>query len=162
MQGLRPGRTVSQKTNIRPPNHAGANPDSEIGREFGWAIIPLTLRTRWLKNGSPSMRITFVLMAALVAMLGVGCCSVTAPPGSASRRDAALRQELLSMVDADQRVRQGFGSQMEPEKVARMQAVDAKHTARMKAIIAEHGWPGRSLVGEEGAHAAWLLVQHAA
>jgi hypothetical protein len=107
------------------------------------------------------MRITFVLMAALVAMLGVGCCSVTAPPGSASRRDAALRQELLSMVDADQRVRQGFGSQMEPEKVARMQAVDAKHTARMKAIIAEHGWPGRSLVGEEGAHAAWLLVQHA-
>jgi len=50
---------------------------------------------------------------------------------------------------------------MEPEKVARMQAVDAKHTARMKAIIAEHGWPGRSLVGEDGAGAAWLLVQHA-
>jgi hypothetical protein len=65
------------------------------------------------------------------------------------------------MVDADQRVRQGFGSQMEPEQVARMQAVDAKHTARMKAIIAEHGWPGRSLVGEDGAHAAWLLAQHA-
>ena len=65
------------------------------------------------------------------------------------------------MVDADQRVRQGFGSQMEPEKVARMQAVDAKHTVRMKAIIVEHGWPGRSLVGEDGAHAAWLLVQHA-
>ena len=65
------------------------------------------------------------------------------------------------MVDADQRVRQGFGSKMEPEKVARIQAVDAKHTARMKAIIVEHGWPGRSLVGEDGADAAWLLVQHA-
>jgi len=107
------------------------------------------------------MRITFIMVAALVAALGVGCGSVTAPHGSASRRDSALRRELLSMVDADQQVRQGFGSQMEPEKVARMQAVDAKHTARMKAIIVEHGWPGRSLVGEDGAHAAWLLVQHA-
>jgi hypothetical protein len=42
-----------------------------------------------------------------------------------------------------------------------MQAVDAKHTTRMKEIIAKHGWPGRSLVGDDGAHAAWLLVQHA-
>ena len=65
------------------------------------------------------------------------------------------------MADADQRVRQGFGSQMDAGKVARMQAVDTKHTARMKAIIGEHGWPGHSLVGEDGAHAAWLLVQHA-
>jgi len=24
------------------------------------------------------------------------------------------------------------------------------------------GWPGRTLVGEDGAHAAWLLAQHAA
>lgn len=65
------------------------------------------------------------------------------------------------MVDADQRVREGFGSQMTPEQVAEMQAVDARHTARMKAILREHGWPGRSLVGDDGAHAAWLLVQHA-
>jgi hypothetical protein len=31
----------------------------------------------------------------------------------------------------------------------------------MKVIIQQHGWPGRSLVGYDGAHAAWLLVQHA-
>ena len=42
-----------------------------------------------------------------------------------------------------------------------MQAADAKHTAKMKAIVVQHGWPGRSLVGDDGAHAAWLLVQHA-
>src|SRR5689334_25247508 len=99
------------------------------------------------------MRITLVMIAALVAALGAGCRSVTAPPGSASCRDSALRRELLSMVDGDQSVRQGFGSQMEPEQVARMQAVDAKRTARMKAIIAEHGWPGRYLVGHDCAHA---------
>jgi hypothetical protein len=28
-------------------------------------------------------------------------------------------------------------------------------------ILDEHGWPGWSLVGEDGAHAAWLLIQHA-
>ncbi|MHC1767407.1 MAG: DUF6624 domain-containing protein [Verrucomicrobiia bacterium] len=107
------------------------------------------------------MRIIFVTMAALVVVLGIGCSSATAPRGSGSRGNSALRRELLGMVDVDQRVRQGFGSQMDPEKVTQMQAVDTKHTARMKAVIAEHGWPGRSLVGDDGAHAAWLLVQHA-
>jgi hypothetical protein len=31
----------------------------------------------------------------------------------------------------------------------------------MRELVAEHGWPGRTLVGEDGAHAAWLLAQHA-
>jgi len=107
------------------------------------------------------MRTTLVMIALLVAVLGVGCSSVTAPRGSESRRDSALRLELITMADADQRVREGLGAKMEPEKLAAMQAVDAQHTARMQAIILEHGWPRRSLVGEDGAHAAWLLVQHA-
>jgi hypothetical protein len=28
-------------------------------------------------------------------------------------------------------------------------------------MIAADGWPGKTMVGEDGAHAAWLLVQHA-
>src|SRR5436190_4620752 len=107
------------------------------------------------------MRVILILIAALVAVGGVGCSSVTAPHGSASHPDSALRRELLAMVDADQRVREGFSLQMEPEKVAEMRAIDAEHTARMKAVVAQHGWPGRSLVGDDGTHAAWLLVQHA-
>jgi len=101
-----------------------------------------------------------ILITALVVLAGVGCSSVT-PHGGASARDPALARELLTMVDADQRAREGFSLQMDPEKVAAIQAIDAKHTARMKAIVAQHGWPGRSLVGDEAAHAAWLLVQHA-
>ena len=50
---------------------------------------------------------------------------------------------------------------MTDEQAAEMQRVDAKHTARMKNIIKQHGWPGHSLVDKDGAHAAWLLVQHA-
>lgn len=43
----------------------------------------------------------------------------------------------------------------------RMLSTDAENTKRLQAIVAEHGWPNRELVGQEGAHAAWLLVQHA-
>jgi hypothetical protein len=28
-------------------------------------------------------------------------------------------------------------------------------------VVAERGWPGSSLVGVDGAHAMWLMVQHA-
>jgi hypothetical protein len=107
------------------------------------------------------MRIVLVIIAAFLAGVGFGCSSVIAPRGGASPRESALRRELLAMVDADQRVREGFGSQMTIEQIAQMQAVDTKHTARMITIIDQHGWPGRSLVGDDGAHAAWLLVQHA-
>lgn len=39
--------------------------------------------------------------------------------------------------------------------------VDRENTARIKELVNSFGWPGKSLVGEDGAHAAWLLVQHA-
>jgi Family of unknown function (DUF6624) len=48
------------------------------------------------------------------------------------------------------------------ESVARVLAsVDADNLAWLKDVIAEVGWPGRSMVGKDGAHAAWLLAQHA-
>lgn len=42
----------------------------------------------------------------------------------------------------------------------RMEAVHRRNAARLREIIADHGWPGRSLVDEDGAHAAWLILQH--
>lgn len=39
--------------------------------------------------------------------------------------------------------------------------VDADNLAWLKEVVAEVGWPGQSMVGEDGAHAAWLLAQHA-
>src|SRR5262249_37440694 len=39
--------------------------------------------------------------------------------------------------------------------------IDRLNTNRLKEIIDKHGWPGQTLVGKDGAHAAWLLVQHA-
>lgn len=107
------------------------------------------------------MQITSAIGAVLLTLTTIGCSSLGPASHSPRLPNAALRSELLAMEDLDQRVRQDVSSQIAPEKVAEMQAVDAKHTIRMKEIIARYGWPGRSLVGDDGAHAAWLLVQHA-
>jgi hypothetical protein len=94
----------------------------------------------------------------------------------------SLRQELLAMEKEDQQVRAavlkalgekgispGDGQPItDPallkiflEQSGKMAAVDQKNRARLKVVVDRHGWPGKSLVGRDGAHAAWLLVQHA-
>ena len=82
-----------------------------------------------------------------------------------SIRFPEVRAELLQMADEDQRARfawiaeeRNSGSNDLFQAVAQ---IDEKNTARLKSLVAEHGWLGKSLVGEDGAHAAWLLVQHA-
>lgn len=78
-------------------------------------------------------------------------------------QEPALRDELLALVEEDQAARNAWidAGSTDPAVLERVRASDRKTTARMKEVIAKHGWPGKSLVGEEGAHAAWLLVQHA-
>jgi hypothetical protein len=39
--------------------------------------------------------------------------------------------------------------------------LDRRNAKRLDEIVDAHGWPGKSLVGEDGAHAAWLIAQHA-
>lgn len=56
------------------------------------------------------------------------------------------------MVEEDQAMRRE--KKFDPE-------VDRENTERIKEIIREYGWPGEALIGKEGAHGAWLLVQHA-
>ncbi len=97
-------------------------------------------------------------------------------------KEASLRRELLAMVNEDQQVRVAMlkalgekGIALEDgkaitdpallkivlEQIGKMAAVDQKNRARLKEVVDKHGWPGKSLVGKDGAHAAWLLVQHA-
>jgi hypothetical protein len=75
-----------------------------------------------------------------------------------------LRAELIEMRDEDQRLRwralEADGESAAAAWAAVSEA-DRRHTTRMREILAEYGWPGRTLVGVDGAHAAWLLVQHA-
>ncbi len=76
--------------------------------------------------------------------------------------DPALRRELLAMVEVDQKARNAATENWTDKALHdEVMAVDRKNTARMKEIVAQKGWPTKALVGSDGAHAAWLLVQHA-
>jgi hypothetical protein len=76
--------------------------------------------------------------------------------------DDQLRRELLSMREADLRLRDEIveGSSSFAGYHPQMEELHRRNATRLKEIIAEHGWPGRSLVGEDGAMAAWFIAQH--
>jgi DNA-directed RNA polymerase subunit RPC12/RpoP len=67
-----------------------------------------------------------------------------------------LRSELLHRAEKDQAAR----GEQEPDAET-LTLVDGENLAWLRDLIAEVGWPGRSMAGEDGAHAAWLLAQHA-
>ncbi|HTT51102.1 MAG TPA: DUF6624 domain-containing protein [Streptosporangiaceae bacterium] len=73
-----------------------------------------------------------------------------------------LRTELLERAGRDQTARKSLPPAHRAEQWDQVVApIDRANTARMRQIVAEHGWPGYALAGPDGAHAAWLLVQHA-
>jgi hypothetical protein len=71
----------------------------------------------------------------------------------------ALRAELLRRRDADQAARAAFDGTAEEK--ARIIAHDDANTAWLRTVIERIGWPGRAAAGDDGAHAAWLIAQHA-
>ena len=79
--------------------------------------------------------------------------------------DEELRAELLARCEEDQRVRRkaavsGSGPPSQ-DLLAEWHSIDEGNTQWLAALVDRLGWPGRTLVGEDGAHAAWLLAQHA-
>jgi uncharacterized protein DUF6624 len=73
-----------------------------------------------------------------------------------------LRQELLQMAHDDQQAI--LEVEADPGNAAiqsRWRGMPERNVARLKEVVAQYGWPGRSLVGQDGAHAAWLIAQHA-
>jgi hypothetical protein len=84
--------------------------------------------------------------------------------------DKPLRGELLDLVARDQQNREGIdsviaaagaGSRQGDSALKAMTAADAPLLGRLSEIVKDRGWPGRTLVGDDGAHAAWLILQHA-
>jgi Sulfotransferase family len=70
-----------------------------------------------------------------------------------------LRAELLRRRDRDQAARTAFAGA--PGDKARIIAMDDANTAWLRTVVDRVGWPGRTLVGSDGAHAAWIIAQHA-
>lgn len=76
--------------------------------------------------------------------------------------NSQVRAELIRRAQRDQDARHALGDPPTSEQWDAVKAVDADNSPWLEGIIAEHGWPGAELVGEDGAHAAWLIAQHAA
>jgi hypothetical protein len=73
-----------------------------------------------------------------------------------------LHAELLERAARDQAARRSLpprGSHEEWQAI--VAPVDEANTAWLRGVVTAHGWPGHALAGKDGAHAAWLLVQHA-
>ncbi|MFT3695079.1 MAG: hypothetical protein QM831_18220 [Kofleriaceae bacterium] len=80
----------------------------------------------------------------------------------ASIAEPKLREELHALVDVDQKARFAAIAAKDDHALAeKVDESDRHSTQRMHEIIAQYGWPGKKLVGDDGAHDAWLLVQHA-
>ena len=95
---------------------------------------------------------------------------VLAATASLGQTNAALRQELLQLREADQAGRVHLNEAMRehgpnsPEVFAlweEQERLDSRNLERLREIVSEHGWPGRSMVGHDGAGTAWLILQHA-
>lgn len=78
--------------------------------------------------------------------------------GSGVKGNQTLLKDLLERRDSDQAARSTIDSR---EAFARILQIDDDNAAWLATVVDTVGWPGRTLVGDEGAHAAWLLAQHA-
>ncbi|NHF65314.1 DUF6624 domain-containing protein [Xanthomonas hortorum] len=85
--------------------------------------------------------------------------------------NAAYREQLLALADADQKIRQqirgAFTVQQlqanqgaAKEMATRLVASQRENQAALSSLIEKFGFPHVALVGEDGAHAGFLVAQH--
>jgi hypothetical protein len=108
----------------------------------------------------------FQVVGALALFLSSGLSAEQPTQENKSKRPAVadenLRQELLDRMEKDQVIRrEAMKHNPGLAEFVKMMQIDHENTKWLKTIIERQGWPGKVLVGEDGAHAAWLLVQHA-
>ena len=80
--------------------------------------------------------------------------------------NAALREQLLSMRDADQAargLRRAPGEETRPLKIAlNLAEIDQNLTSQLRQIFEKNGWPTIYLVGLDASNAAMLILTHTA
>lgn len=119
-----------------------------------------------------------ILAAMLLPLLSLDC-PLSAQANSSNAESAAakvdcelpeIRKELAKRVAEDQKARMQMleanrKSITEDTRKSvlhdAVNRIDEENRAWLAERVEEHGWLGRTLVGDDGAHHAWLLVQHA-
>jgi hypothetical protein len=82
--------------------------------------------------------------------------------GLSTNSNSALREELLTMQESDQKARSKLLNikTFSEELWKDVQEIDSKNGQRLMEIVSQYGWPGVSVIGLDGSSALWLLVQH--
>jgi putative acetyltransferase len=116
---------------------------------------------RWYRKFLVQAQFAFIFLALFLP----ACAGSGIPAPSEPVQFPSLRIELMEMKQEDQQVREAMIkkgiSNISLADVFAQKSADARHTSRLKEIVGEFGWPGFELVGKDGAHAAFLLIQHA-
>jgi hypothetical protein len=80
-------------------------------------------------------------------------------------KEPKIREEILARAKKEQDLRfkliKDGGFKPSPDELKALNEVDSDNRTWLKALIEKHGWPGKTLVGTDGAHMAWLMIQHA-
>ncbi|HEY0457922.1 MAG TPA: DUF6624 domain-containing protein [Pyrinomonadaceae bacterium] len=83
---------------------------------------------------------------------------------SSAQTDAALRGELLKMLDVDQQAREqcakGNGDEQLKCLIETLEKVDKPNAARLNEIFNQTGFPTEKAVGKDGLQAFMILLQH--
>jgi hypothetical protein len=87
------------------------------------------------------------------------------PKPASAVKEPKIREEILARAKKEQDLRfqliKAGGVKPTLEEVKTLMEVDTDNRTWLKGIIEKQGWPGKTLVGVDGAHMAWLMVQHA-
>ncbi len=75
--------------------------------------------------------------------------------------NSELREKLISMVDAESKVREAVTAGRDDGYPETLEALHIQHAEEFLQIVNEYGWPGKSLVETDGATAAFILARNA-
>jgi len=102
---------------------------------------------------------------------GPGVSLGTAPARAADATEPALRDELLAMLEEDQRHRRELGealkngADLQSPAIHKLQEaqgeIDRDLLAKLTRILDTHGWPSNAQVGLDARMAVFLVLQHA-
>lgn len=112
------------------------------------------------------MRIILVLLLLTIG----GAAEQSSTDRSTGRPEfAAVRTELLTIVESDQKYRVAYNELARTHPVPNaemrtlirnMQEADAANLPKLEALLAQHGWLGPDDVGPDASGAFFLVIQH--
>ncbi len=117
-----------------------------------------------------------VIMGLLLAQAAIvgGTALAAGQEGARSGTsvDASYRAQLLALAEADQKIREQMRGAFTVQQlqanqgaakdmVKRMVASQKQNQQALAALIERHGFPDIARAGEDGAHAGFLVAQHA-